>query len=1140
MEKLNILRDDPAFLDNSNTDDDVFNHKSVANVIFKVIQDNIAPLTLGLFGGWGIGKSSIINILKNKCSIEKDKYPFVYFNAWAFSDDSFRRQFLLGLAKDLIEDESKKAEEIDRLQKLNYAKSLEEEDGITVKGIWDWLRSRNDDATPDIKKIFTSASSNVKFNDVGIISIIFSFFFLLVALAIFIWGIYDNDKEKQHLGFLAFILSAASFFAPKVENILVLKRREVFDAKLIFPEQFEKEYEELLKKYSNEKQKVIIVIDDLDRCDAESIKNVLVSLKNYLSNQRCIFIVPIDDSSVVRMFQNNNTNFGYEQLRKYFNVSIRIPSIHTEDLLDFANKVAKEYSIPPDVIFIAASGYCTDARKMKHFLNLFKLKYALAEEREAGGYLSYIKTTSIQQQIAKIVVLEYQFPEFYRFISNNPDELENITNSARGIPKEIEEVKLTEIHKGITTVELLWSEFNGLKEFLSRTYDIPINNFDILSKLKITNQETSLSDLGINLRNAIINNSTIEIDKIITEDIYKEKGEDIVETLKKYYDENLIIAKRAIDISIELLKKNKFEIQTSKKLFKNVVSIISIPRINFKVDNNSIEIFLNNFTCLSFKQMTELTNKINLDIFIKAKYFPNFELILNNSSFKELLKLNSAVNKNISTVIEEWYFLSPSLIEKQNFLMKVINFNLDKDERIKLNFIFPSNNFLNKITDLLIVDLNDESNVLNSQILDILANENNPEEFNIIRNKVFDKISQIIETNITIETNATEDSLNHLLEESLTFINDAPSYPDDTNALRIEQLLISNYPNFSKSQEKYKILTPLLFCYESLSSNTSNQIETDSMKIKYLNMVTELNYIQLKNHLCLIEDKFVEDNTVKKKLLPEIIKTTWEFINNDIADENIQLKQKFELCFDYKIYISKEDQFNFVKKIISNKNADVIKYWEESILKLVEHFDDDNKIQLLDLIEENLINSEITLEVRNLFGDLLTSFLKLVTVQQGKEYFKKLYLKFSSDDKVIIDYLNNKWDWFIDRYGNEIPKNNINEIIDNIIVKNDNSINHIAINRSLDLMVNLKDETINKLSEKLIVDLPNPNLNFQHRSNLIALGFYTRKSFEKRNELSKVLFEYKENGDNDELKTESWKVYKHLVDKKIIKEYKEK
>lgn len=80
--------------------DDLFpdkTHEKVANTLFNLIQSSDRGVTIGLEGGWGSGKSTVVNFLRNKLVDNNDKTLFFLFDAWAHDGDPLRRIFLESL-----------------------------------------------------------------------------------------------------------------------------------------------------------------------------------------------------------------------------------------------------------------------------------------------------------------------------------------------------------------------------------------------------------------------------------------------------------------------------------------------------------------------------------------------------------------------------------------------------------------------------------------------------------------------------------------------------------------------------------------------------------------------------------------------------------------------------------------------------------------------------------------------------------------------------------------------------------------------------------------------------------------------------------------------------------------------------------
>ena len=116
---LKLLKDDPLLGPTQTGEDlDAFNHSAFATAIYKVILDNDPPLSIGLFGAWGIGKSTVLNILRRQIQDEPgSKLRYIYFNAWKYSGDSFRRQFLIEIARAVY---GPTHDEVRRLEELNF------------------------------------------------------------------------------------------------------------------------------------------------------------------------------------------------------------------------------------------------------------------------------------------------------------------------------------------------------------------------------------------------------------------------------------------------------------------------------------------------------------------------------------------------------------------------------------------------------------------------------------------------------------------------------------------------------------------------------------------------------------------------------------------------------------------------------------------------------------------------------------------------------------------------------------------------------------------------------------------------------------------------------------------------------------
>src|SRR4051812_4447298 len=71
------------------TSEDLLGFKVHADLLINVINDEtVLPITIGVFGDWGSGKSSVLKIINDELSGPKgelkDGTLVLYFNGWVF------------------------------------------------------------------------------------------------------------------------------------------------------------------------------------------------------------------------------------------------------------------------------------------------------------------------------------------------------------------------------------------------------------------------------------------------------------------------------------------------------------------------------------------------------------------------------------------------------------------------------------------------------------------------------------------------------------------------------------------------------------------------------------------------------------------------------------------------------------------------------------------------------------------------------------------------------------------------------------------------------------------------------------------------------------------------------------------------
>lgn len=542
-QKLSVLRDDPLFrTDTFAPGQDAFNHQAYAKAIFKVITETDPPLSIGLFGPWGIGKSTVINILFQLARDTATLKP-VYFNAWKYSGDSFRRQFLIEVAKQIYDGHPERDQKVQRVEQLNYTEVLREDEKKSLLA--------------QVKQIL---SLQMRFKEAGLARILLASVVLLVGAALTI-----ADHSAYPL--LAAVIPAALFFFLKLkfEDVFLVKENPVYDPKLIFPEQFEAEFRKLLDPRGPlGDRNVIIAVDDIDRCEPETVRDILISIKTFLGQESCFFVVPCDEMSIVQVFQDANQKKGYETelLRKYFNVGVRMTPIMGTDLVDLANNISREWNIAPSVVQVAILANYRDARKMKHFLNNFAVKRAIAKARHEQGFMP-IDVDKNLAGFAKAVLMEDLYPDVFARMVEHPEAYDALELAALTGGGKVELKRLG--------LEGALEKYDGLRQILQRTRTTKIEHIEVFLSLKTTNPEARIQR-GFELKNAIVEGDVQTIEEISAGIQTDEAKDNLASLLVNLLNERATFLNNAISATLRLYSKENAFTESGRRKIANSAS----------------------------------------------------------------------------------------------------------------------------------------------------------------------------------------------------------------------------------------------------------------------------------------------------------------------------------------------------------------------------------------------------------------------------------------------------------------------------------------------------------------------------------------------------------------------------------------
>jgi KAP family P-loop domain/Pentapeptide repeats (8 copies) len=200
----------------------------------------------------------------------------------------------------------------------------------------------------------------------------------------------------------------------------------------------DKSLAEVRKKYHTE-FKVVVFIDDLDRCTPEKALEVLESMKSFFDIKGIIFVVGMNyesiDSIIKAKYGEKSQVDGFEYMQKIVQLPFRIPSLHREDVSDFVKKIIKDnfseslsesdLKIPfSDYNHLIVKAVKPTPREIKRFINSIILS------RELYGSENVAESTAIQA-----LHFRREWNNFLDFISDD-DEIRHKFLNMYKHPKE--------------------------------------------------------------------------------------------------------------------------------------------------------------------------------------------------------------------------------------------------------------------------------------------------------------------------------------------------------------------------------------------------------------------------------------------------------------------------------------------------------------------------------------------------------------------------------------------------------------------------------------------------------------------------------------------------------------------------------
>ena len=965
--KIKVFVDEPV----GNISDDVFGHKHYVNVLKRIIGNcQNEQLNIGLFGKWGVGKTTIINMLESEISKE-NRYKIVKFDCWKYANEpvSLKRKFLIEVAKQI-------GESTNELKELLYIKGSRQ---INNKSILEG----NNDLTKSIKEMFKSLFYS------SMIIMILNF----IAYSVLYKFFYVREEMSISLVFNSVMISIffhiVKILKDYTSNVTITKANENLESL----EQFESTFEKIITKTVKSNKKIIVFVDDLDRCQNRKVVEVLETIKTFMNVKNCIFIIACDNE-ILKKALNEEKIEDSDYLDKIFQIKMSIPPFRQEGIKKYSLELlsSTQMNIPnaelEKINDVLVYKNVMNPRKVKILLNNFIILFANFRTRlEEGNYF----TSNFEIDLvflAKITVLQTEFTTIYYDLIRYNRLLEYI-----------ERVRI-----GDTDFE------EPQRDILSKYYDIDEN--DVLT-FKVKDDYREAIDYLYYTSTCIVSREHIKTYIYLSQDklniSYSDEYVENLENLIIYKDINGFIAEldkiKSVEEKLEIFDSLLMRINHYENLdIINVLESLSNPEIINMVPKE-LEY---DYAGAILNRMQEYKNSI--------KQF-NVKGIVNSIDITKQYE-------NYSDILDE--VVSHLTLDNLDYSFKVLNsicinhnlvFNIDSLDRF-LDNLFEKNH---------------------SEVINLISRVNNQQALE----KYF--IGDIFETIMCFE-GKYERSQKEIISRYLLKISD--KMIDRDHILFVDRILkYINDTNSKMSSACIQALDKILYLDKDIKSYAIDIIEALSLEIiqwddinkcnKIFELMIEIgtkysisdeNKTKLVTRLC---EYYIQDNEVfAKAYTNSITDVVIKFKNIDKVVENIvhviksintttinKSSNKFLVCYinGVKSQISSAQRNNIIQNILtmintqSNQvNKSMIEYFY-SLLRQCSSIIEPEKTKLLSNILINITNSgqrsslPVSEEIIKLTYEMYNELMYMFNDNDIKNQYFSSILK-RMEDNVIYDF----------------------------------------------------------------------------------------------------------------------------------------
>lgn len=507
--QYDLIEEEPV----TTTADDKFGHAEYVHSLQNIIESASRQQHIALYGPWGSGKTSVVKMLfrehlgwtsdedsesteettaeldettatNDDPGNESEEIVPVYFNAWRHAEGSIRTDLLLTVTDELKRQSGYSPPSATErwFGLIPYFGSDPDTQLRSQTGIKRYLYDEVDREKQEEGAVTQALHSFPRFISNSPVT---AALFIVLAVAIYLTlPLFMSSGNLVRAGLAGLIAAAVPLMKAASQLDAIGRNATTFreGPRHAWPGAYETLFTDQIEAITNDPEldaeRIVIAIDDLDRCESDVVNDVLVSLKTFMEHDDCTYILPCEEAALRshvsglgegEYFESETNQQSY--LEKFIDVEVGIPAFQQDDIARYAKERNESLREPLDTetLEILSEADQATPRQAIRSINRVQTTRNIAHELETETETNppVLRPGTITDKprfIAKVLILEQRFPDFYRRVRDDPSLYELVSHYYRSD----QQTPPREVSRLFNELGVSFDHGDGLDAFLQR------------------------------------------------------------------------------------------------------------------------------------------------------------------------------------------------------------------------------------------------------------------------------------------------------------------------------------------------------------------------------------------------------------------------------------------------------------------------------------------------------------------------------------------------------------------------------------------------------------------------------------------------------------------------------------------------